>query len=1674
MECDNISFSKTKHQQSNLIFGLVFAVIMASLLLAGECQAVTLTITANNGSVTATPDKADYDVGEVVELRPKPDTGYCFTGWSGDARGKSLVLNLTMDGNKSITANFDIWQPPIGIPEPEFGIFETYRMYDNPANRNPALTYTQNAEGGFYTHYADNTHPNATDTDNPYGTKEKPRKTVPKNLPEGAVVEVHNNMLDNGWNCFNATGVGSAEKPIFIRGVDDPNLTGNASSMVVGYYGDTQYIIVEGFILQHANVMGRETGTFQNNHMSVRSCEFTNPGSTGGVTMYNNKDGLYGSYIVFYNNSVHDFGDWTAYDEGDQDIGGLTVNNNIYYLWIVDNQFYHNQYDGVQIAGNYGGEGNAKPYDVHTPHHIYVGRNVFYENIQPGFWTKTARDVIFSQNVAYSHHHDTCWGACNAGGGSQYDPVRVWFLFNHLYDNHYGIRIASQQNGWRDETYMIGNLIYDCYGVSWDDEGGVEGPAGYADGIYINGLKDANDVPLIAFNTIYNCASGITNAYHSSNTEFNAFNNIIANCNHTYFNEDMDTTFGNRYIWLQASQTAQYCAMDYNLLHNSGGIRWDKDSQSLAEFQAGTDQGDNCIEADPLFVDAENNDFRLLSTSPAIDSGISSGVVQEVFDRFDELYGIDIRKDVEGKPRTGAWDIGAYEYVQGPSLFLSSTIGGSATNPGEGSFPYDDGTVVSIEATADEYYYFVNWTGTAVDAGKVANPNVASTTVTVDTAYTIRANFDTDLHTLTISSAGGGSVTNPGEGLFLYDDEVVPIQATADENYHFVNWTGSAVDAGQVANPNAASTTVTMDADYTLQANFAIEQRDLTITSTPGGTVTTPGEGVYSYYHGAAASVVAAPAANYQFVNWTGTAVGAGKVANANAASTTVTVDADYTIQANFAADQHTLTISSAGGGTVTDPGEGDFQYDHGTNIPIQATAGGSSYFVNWTGTAVAADKVANPYAAGTTVTVDAAYTIQANFGESDGIAPTVTNCKPAADSIQEPLNSLIILHVTDALGVAAGSVEITLDGDTIYTGDSSEYSSATGICRRIGTPTDFTYAYQSIQPFDFDEIKTVTVDAADLVGNVMTERSYSFITEMRSFGQNIRLDTTVQGINKAAPSTVQASNGNIWAVWHAGPSGSRNIYVAKLRADRSTFSASVRLTSSSADQANPAIALGTDDKLHVAWQDKRNGDWDIYASTSVDGANWTTQTRVNDPNEGNQTNPAIVVGSQSPNYAYIAWQDDHSGNQDIYITSSNDSFGTKTVSQITTNTANQTGPAIAVDSANTVYVLWVDARNATSDIYGAAGGTWTNVPIVTKAGSQSNPVIATESADTILHMLWVDEISGNSDIYYASSDGLPGSPLTGTNLIDDTLGKEQVSPSIAVVGSTGDDLGVFASWRDERNITDSSGDTDIYMVQTNSGVGTNVFVGDGDTNSDQIEPAISTDQYGYPYLIWTDYRTANKEIYFAGSVYLQSVPLESELIIASAGGTVGTAPSSITDEENVSVVVPAGACPYDATISITKIENQHEYGTLPFLNGYDFGPSGITFNTPVTVTVPYAVTGDDGTPTVYWYDSRAWYDPLSQQGITDIETIVITSSLHALRFKTTHFTPFYVVMGPEADTVADTATDTISISGGGGGGCSLSHSQDGSILEYFLPYGALALCMIILKRRDRRSIKRL
>jgi hypothetical protein len=315
------------------------------------------------------------------------------------------------------------------------------------------------------------------------------------------------------------------------------------------------------------------------------------------------------------------------------------------------------------------------------------------------------------------------------------------------------------------------------------------------------------------------------------------------------------------------------------------------------------------------------------------------------------------------------------EITQPRTLTISSTNGGSVTTPGEASFLYADGAQVELKTKADEYYYFLKWTGSAVDAGKVANPYSANTTVLMDGDYSLKANFASVNFSLTASSTDGGSVIKPGEGKFIIGGNfLIPLKAEADPHYHFLYWTGSAVDAEMLFHPDNPVASVLVIGNYTAVANFAIDTQTLTISSTDGGSVTTPGEGAMVYDYGTVVDLVATPDEHYHFVGWTGTAVDAGKVADPGSASTTVVVEGDYTLIANFEIDTYILTVSSTCGGSVTTPGEGMFEYAYGTVVDLVATPDCGYKFKCWIG------PVADEDSACTTVTITEDTTVVATF----------------------------------------------------------------------------------------------------------------------------------------------------------------------------------------------------------------------------------------------------------------------------------------------------------------------------------------------------------------------------------------------------------------------------------------------------------------------------------------------------------------------------------------------------------------------------------------------------------------------------------------------------------------------------------------------------------------------
>jgi len=137
-----------------------------------------------------------------------------------------------------------------------------------------------------------------------------------------------------------------------------------------------------------------------------------------------------------------------------------------------------------------------------------------------------------------------------------------------------------------------------------------------------------------------------------------------------------------------------------------------------------------------------------------------------------------------------------------------------------------------------------------------------------------------------------------------------------------------------------------------------------------GSGTTTPAVGAHDYTAGTVVNITATPAGGWQFGSWTGA------VAAPTSATTTVTMNADKTVTANFSEippTTYTLTMAVSGSGTTT-PAVGAHDYTAGTVVNITATPAGGWQFGSWTGA------VAAPTSATTTVTVDAAKTVTANF----------------------------------------------------------------------------------------------------------------------------------------------------------------------------------------------------------------------------------------------------------------------------------------------------------------------------------------------------------------------------------------------------------------------------------------------------------------------------------------------------------------------------------------------------------------------------------------------------------------------------------------------------------------------------------------------------------------------
>jgi hypothetical protein len=245
-------------------------------------------------------------------------------------------------------------------------------------------------------------------------------------------------------------------------------------------------------------------------------------------------------------------------------------------------------------------------------------------------------------------------------------------------------------------------------------------------------------------------------------------------------------------------------------------------------------------------------------------------------------------------------------------------------------------------------------------------------------------------------------------------------------------------------------------------------------------------------------------------------------------------------------------------------------------------------------------------------------------------------------------------------------------------------------------------------------------------------------------------------------------------------------------------------------DAMYPAVCFDGSNYL-VAWQDYRNGQWDIYAArvapdgSVLDAAGFPVSTA-----SGKQERPAIAYDGLR---YLVLWQDSRNSGYDIYGTrvSTGGSVLEPWGIMVSDARADQTRPAAASDGS-AFFAVWEDGRNVYDDIYAArisAAGS-----VLDSAGiAVCNASLAQENADVAFDgeryaVVWQDKRSNVDYDIRLARVGAGGAVLDPSGVVVCSATGNQEAPAV-----TSNGRGYVLMWQDAR---DPAG-RDIYGARVDT-----------------------------------------------------------------------------------------------------------------------------------------------------------------------------------------------------------------------------------------------------------------
>jgi len=267
-----------------------------------------------------------------------------------------------------------------------------------------------------------------------------------------------------------------------------------------------------------------------------------------------------------------------------------------------------------------------------------------------------------------------------------------------------------------------------------------------------------------------------------------------------------------------------------------------------------------------------------------------------------------------------------------PQVISTSLPVAGGTITGTGTF--NQGTSVTLTATPNAGYSFLNWT----ENGTIVSTS-SSYQLTMAGNKTLVANFTLSM-VVNLSSSPSIGGTTTGAGSFAPGTSTT-VTATPNTGYTFVNWT----EGTTIVSTNAVYTSP-LNSSRTLVANFVLTAGiTFTLNTLANNGTVLKNPVLVSYNSGATVQLTATPNSGYTFTSWSGDATG-------SVNPLTVTMNANKNITANFALTGSGLTLNviANNGSVLKNPNL--VTYANGAIVQLTATPNSGYKFTSWSGDA--------------------------------------------------------------------------------------------------------------------------------------------------------------------------------------------------------------------------------------------------------------------------------------------------------------------------------------------------------------------------------------------------------------------------------------------------------------------------------------------------------------------------------------------------------------------------------------------------------------------------------------------------------------------------------------------------------------------------------------------------